>query len=480
MATALLASFAWACGRVDYVPLDGAAGETGAIDASDDTSAFDAPSIDGGVEAGLPPETWAILLSGAGNQLASNLAVAPTGNVYMGGHTEAPPELGSLTTPHVGLADALVAAIDPGGSPLWIRPLGSDGVDAVRALAADARGVFATGYVSGAVDIDGTTIPHNGGGDVFVAALDPGGTLRWARSIGGGGWDAGRGLSIASDGTLLLAGRFAGRVDFDGDVRTTAGMTDAFVVRMDDTGAILELVTFGGAGEDAAVSVVEAPDGGLYVAGFYGSSMTIGTSVLRDHASGAGMFITKLDSSNGVVFARDLAAVGIDDDVSLAVVADGSVVLGGGFTGTTTLEATSYSALGPSDGILVSWDPFGNVRWVKTIGTDQSDEVRGLALTASGDVVVVARVQRAIQFGTCPMEVRGVDVMLSIVRPSGAIAGCALYGGPGGEVAWSLALSGDAHAFVSGRGATTIDLVAGTTLTVEGAGDGFIARLPLP
>jgi len=65
------------------------------------------------------------------------------------------------------------ARLGPDGEHRWSLALGSAGNDAVRGIMPDGHGnVAAAGYISGPVDIAGTTMPHGGGEDALILSIE--------------------------------------------------------------------------------------------------------------------------------------------------------------------------------------------------------------------------------------------------------------------------------------------------------------------
>ena len=56
-----------------------------------------------------------------------------------------------------------------------------------------------------------------GRGDIFALKLGSDGNFVWGTTIGGTGWDIGRGIAVDNAGTVYLVGYYHGTVDFDPD-----------------------------------------------------------------------------------------------------------------------------------------------------------------------------------------------------------------------------------------------------------------------
>jgi hypothetical protein len=119
-------------------------------------------------------------------------------------------------------------------------------------VAVDASGnMYVTGDFSGTADFDpgaGTAnLTSAGSVDAFVVKLDASGTYVWARQFGGSDYDGSSGVAVDGSGNTYVAGRFVGTADFDPSAGTanltSAGMSNAFVVKLDALGKTVPATT---------------------------------------------------------------------------------------------------------------------------------------------------------------------------------------------------------------------------------------------
>ena len=64
-----------------------------------------------------------------------------------------------------------------------------------------------------------------GDSDIFVVKLNAAGNYSWAETFGGTGYDIGKGIAVDPTGGVSLAGQFEATIDFDPDA-THADDTD--------------------------------------------------------------------------------------------------------------------------------------------------------------------------------------------------------------------------------------------------------------
>src|SRR5262249_26735994 len=127
---------------------------------------------------------------------------------------------GSATLTSAGGGDVFVQKLDGAGNLQWARGMGGTGNDQGLGIVADeSSNVFVNGSFQGRAEFAGgggsAPLTSAGGGDVFVQKLDGGGTLHWARRMGGTLDDAGSGIALDSTGRIYSSGSFSGTADFD-------------------------------------------------------------------------------------------------------------------------------------------------------------------------------------------------------------------------------------------------------------------------
>ncbi|MHC5112509.1 MAG: SdrD B-like domain-containing protein, partial [Planctomycetota bacterium] len=223
---------------------------------------------------------WAARLGGTSSDLGYSIAVAPSGNVVtigsFQGTADMDPGAGVSNLTSAGSADVFVSVLDETGAFVWARRLGGTGFDQAYAAAVATDGsVFTAGKFSNTVDFDpgaGTfDLTSAGGYDAFVSKLDPNGDFAWASTWGGPSSDDVQGIAVSPDGSVQATGSFYNTIDFDpgpGAVeRAAVGSSDVFVSRLNATGGLQWVQTFGGTSTDVGYGVLAAADGSVYTTG---------------------------------------------------------------------------------------------------------------------------------------------------------------------------------------------------------------------
>ncbi|MBI4232914.1 MAG: SBBP repeat-containing protein, partial [Chloroflexi bacterium] len=106
--------------------------------------------------------------------------------------------------------------------------------------------------------------------DAYVAKLNPAGGLVYATYLGGSGAERGLGLAVDASGSAYVAG-YTGSEDFpivDGLQSRFAGGGDGFIARLDPGGSALLFSTYlGGSDDDRCKDIALDKEGNVYVIG---------------------------------------------------------------------------------------------------------------------------------------------------------------------------------------------------------------------
>ena len=259
---------------------------------------------------------WAQTLGGtSAYDQGHGVAVAPDGSVVTTGvflgTTDFDPGSNTFPLTSAGDCDVFVSKLDASGNFLWARALGGAAYDGGSAVAVASDGaVSTTGVFFGTADFDpgaGTfNLTSAGNSDIFVSQLDAAGNFRWARAVGGPGYDYGNGLTVGTLGDVYTTGSFSGTVDFDPGAGTSnltaVGGTDsqaAFASRLDAAGNFVRASALGGTSHvDHGRDIAVASDGSMYTTGGFAGT--------ADFDPGAGLFALTAAGSDASLFVSRL------------------------------------------------------------------------------------------------------------------------------------------------------------------------------
>jgi hypothetical protein len=177
---------------------------------------------------------WNTFMGGTSNDWSKGIALDGSGNVYVGGFSQA----GWGTTPvnsYVSGDEGFVTKLDPAtGARVWNTFLGGTGGDTVRAIAVNVSGVI---YVAGDSSATwGTPLrAYTASSDVMVARLDSAGNRLWHSFLGGTGYEEGSGIAV--DGSNNIYVTASGNASWGTPVNAFIGgatLFDAYTVKISD------------------------------------------------------------------------------------------------------------------------------------------------------------------------------------------------------------------------------------------------------
>ena len=447
-------------------------------------------------------------LGGSGYDTGSGVAIDEAGNVYIVGGTmssDFPTTPGAFDPTFGGSSDSFVVKLNQGGSGLVYATFLGAGTGSAIAVSADG-----SSYVTGVGSSDFPTTPgsfdpsHNGGGDTYVAKLNPTGSgLIYSTFLGGSGSDQGEAIVLDAAGAAYVAG-LTNSVDFPAtpaafDPSFNGGEWDAFIAKLDPTGSELAYATYvGGSGDDAgfyhAMGVAVDATGSAFLTGSTNSSDFPITPGAFDPTFNGGewdTFVAKLNpTGTALTYATYLGGSAADFGFGIAVDGMGSAYATGHTSSEdwpTTPGAFDTGLSGSMDGFVVKLNQSGSgLLYATYLGGSRSDP--GLAIAVdSGGIAYVAGGTNSSDFPATPDAFdttygRNYDAFVAELNPAGSELVYATYlGGSGDENGFGVAMDSHGRAYVVG---TTFGGDFPTTpgafdSTYNGGPDVFVVKLAI-
>jgi hypothetical protein len=361
--------------------------------------------------AGAPGAVWEIEIAA---QNSSNINLGPytavdqNGNSYLAGTfnvpvltvgTKALTNSGANHVSDIGF-DTFFAKYDTTGNFLWLRQIGGDGDDYVRATVADPSGNLLITVTSSSTNVfSGTNVFSTnlmagaGGETIVVAKFDPQGSLAWSRNILCNAYASGRSLATDAGGNVFLAGTYDGSNLLFGTTTLTnsnPSSTPDFLAKYDPAGNLLwvQPVNLSGAGHPV---VATDAGGDTYLFEVFTGVADFG-GVQVTNLSQETVALAKFDPNGNVLLAREAARSGSTSGAGIsamraAVDTNGNCFLTGGYSfAGAVLQGTTLPLTGLYNNAFVAkYDSSGNLVWANPIAGSVEEDPGGVTVDAAGN-----------------------------------------------------------------------------------------------
>jgi hypothetical protein len=332
-----------------------------------------------------------------------------------------------------------------------------------------------------------------GGGDSGAdRALDAGGDRTGVADSGGFGGDS-TALDAPPDATLdtSVDARLDAAHDTGGDATSEAGIDAGpgpFTLQITRSGggSVNDVPNEISCGETCSAtyakgSLVKLTATSDSLSGFVGwAGACAGASVTCTVVMDADTILSATwNSCPGAHLASQRQGGTLDDRArGVAVDASGDVIVVGSFEGTASFGGASATSSGSRDVWIAKYTPAGALVWQGTYGGPGEDEALAVAVDGNGDVIVGGRFQQSASFGGAVFTSQGgFDAFVAKYSGvTGAPVWSRAFGGVYHDAATSLAVDGSGNAVVAGQYSYTATFDS-TTLTSAGFYDVFVAKL---
>lgn len=332
-----------------------------------------------------------IRYGGDADDVQPRVARSPSGSLVLAATFSGTTDLGGMTA--AGPNDGLVAAVTASFHPVWSTAISGFYIDGATATAVDPNGdVIVGGYFAYQAALQGQTLAGQGF-DGVVARYSPGGTIVWARGIGGGPVDQGPNaavISIALDdaGNIFAAGHFNATAVIGGESHEAKDGYDTFLISYDASGATRWVRTFGDLGDEYDPWIAVDAAGNCTLAVVSGGRTTI-----RHH-----------DAAGALVWQRSIPGAMVK-----GLRRSGPHLLAfGSFSGRTEIgNGVTLESVGGEDAFVAQLTGGGDVVGAHRFGGLMNDSIAGLAVAPGGELYLTGTFEGSATFGELELRSAG-------------------------------------------------------------------------
>lgn len=377
------------------------------------------------------------------------------------------------------LAAVVTALSGVGASPAhgvfvrWTEQFGTVGNDTVAAVGSVTNGDV---YVLGSTETGiGNGAVVGGASDLYLAKYDQYGTLRWARQFGTEASEVPAStMAVSPNGDVYIAGSTTGAFTSVANAGFP-GTHDVFIIKFDRNGNQKWVRQYGSIGDDVALSIARSSIGELYISASTTGVFNSGTRPPNASAGGIDALVLKTNVGGTLRWSYQFGTAG--DDRANAVTARGisEVYVVGSTEGDLDGPGSQVHHLG-RDAFIMRLDRLGRRNWLRQIGTEAHDELRGVVHDSRSSVYAVGSTSGVL--GTLAGYDTQVgpstsDAIAVRVERAGSTTWINQFGTTGDDSATAVSVGWNGRVYVGG---ITTGAIAGAV--AAGGTDQLLARLP--
>lgn len=348
----------------------------------------------------------------------------------------------------------------------WKKVLGGNGNDYGYSIIRTVDGGY---LLSGRTTSNNGDITSSKGGiDMWVVKLDAAGSISWQKTLGGNADEYSVAAANTPDGGYVLTGFTLS--NNNGDVGQNHGSADFWVVKINSTGDIQWQKTLGGTGDDRPYAITATTEGNIGVAGY---TMSNNTGDVGNNHGSKDMWVMLLENNTGNFLSKKTFG-GTGDEIAKALLpaSDGGLYVGGSATSNSNGDVGATK--GSNDFWLLHLDKNLSIVWQNSFGGTNIDDLNALAAGAN-NTLIAAGTTKSNSSGDVGASKGGEDIwVIQVNAATGTLGWQKTFGGVNNDGAKGVSVTKDGNIALAGYTYSNND---GDVEANHGAGDFWMLGL---
>ncbi|MCW3108948.1 MAG: zinc metalloprotease [Segetibacter sp.] len=348
---------------------------------------------------------WAANYGNTGQEQGLGIAKDNSGNIYVTGYFSNSVTFGSTTlTSNASNAEAaFIIKLNPSGVVQWAQKINaSDAAGGTKITIDKNDNIFVSGNL-------------NYSSGLFIAEYNTSGDQIWYHGYGSGPLVGINGISCDNTGNITICGRFMSSITLGATTLTAMSTIDGFIAKLNSGGYVIwakQVSSLNPTAQNELKSVATDTLNNIYTVGNVDSTAIVGNIIIplaHDYRA----IVIKYDLNGNPLWAK-ASPEGFQIPVKIAIANDNGIYFAGYFGASMKLDTATIIAAGSSDGFIVRMDDNGKVIWMKGFGAVKSDEAYTIALNSNSDVFVAGGFSGSVPFGSTTLtSAGGEDIFLT-------------------------------------------------------------------
>lgn len=414
------------------------------------------------------------------------------------------PGPGVLNIASSGQEDIFVQKLNSTGNLVWVRTIGNSGLNSVQKIAVDNNGnSIIGGFYTGTMDCN----PGSGDSsitavseDAFLIKLDANGNFIWAANFTSTMNATIEAVCVAPNGDVYAGGHFSGQIDLDPspntDFYTSAGVTNAFIVKLDPSGVYQWGEVFSSPDNVNISAIKVSSSGDIFTTGSFDSTVDFnlqpgGTNEeFRTTAGEMDIFINAMNPFRQHLWTYTTGGSNFDFGTDLDIDAAGIVYAVGSFTGNVDFDPNGTGNVLGNGGTdpstyIMALNPTGNPNWTIFQGGAGIDKLNSIEVTQNSELLLAGSFQFTVDFDPSGLDYNlsnngGWDAFIQKLDLGGSFKWAYSFGGGANEESISATEGPNGGIYLAARFPSNgIDIDPSSNsqqIFTNGGGDVLIAR----
>lgn len=349
----------------------------------------------------------------------------------------------------------------------FVKTLGGSKNESAQAITKTQDGGYAIlGYAQSS---DGDVLNKtNDSFDYWLLKFDANDNLQWQKTYGGSENDRGNDIVQTNGGGFAIFGFSQSNNE---DVTENAGASDFWISKLDASGNISWEKSFGFAGVDNGISVIQTNDNGYLLTGVLDVSASGGlgnSKTTHSKHAGGDYWAIKLNTSGDEQWTKFYGGSFTDTPYDVIQTDDnGYIIIGSSDSNDVDIKNNK----GSYDFWVIKISNTGTLLWEKSFGGSQIDEARAITDSGDGNYIIVGDTR------SNDLDVSNnngaADLWIIKISPAGDLIWEKTIGGSSFDVGRSISKTQDNGFVISGSSRST----DGDVTTNQGQNDAWVLKI---
>jgi len=415
--------------------------------------------------------TWARAAGGEHYDQGTQITATENGNIFVTGMFRSSSiSFDSFTLTKSGQRDLFLVRYDQSGQVYWAASAVGSGFVWPWTMVHDSQGniLLAGMFLSSNLTFGSYTLVNKGEDDIFLVKYNDGGTVEWAVSAAGTGYDYAEDILTDEEGNIYMAGSFNGpNITFgDQTFEGYPGDFDAYLVKYTSSGNFLWGIIAGGDGDDRAYGLDMDNDGNIYITGmFHSPTMHFGSTTLTKKGF-YDMFVAAFYNQGGVIWAKNAGETDYTCGKKIKVLND-NLYVAGEFNGASLqFDGFNLTNQGDYDLFLAKYDKAGHVQDAVSNGINGTETINDMTVIHGNQIVLTG--------GTYNDASESLDILLALYKEDMEVSNQIILGGSSDDEGFGVCARNN-ELYLTGRFASEIIVFGEEELQNMGLDDVFVS-----